>query len=77
MQPRVPLDMDQIKAFREKWKVKEFYLSGPVLREDLRMVLVTVECQMESTDRQPAGGSIDHQRSFPLAESGLIVRIPG
>ncbi|MFB3786173.1 MAG: nucleotidyltransferase family protein [bacterium] len=34
MQPRVPLDMDQIKAFCEKWKVKEFSLFGSVLRDD-------------------------------------------
>ncbi len=34
MQPRIPLDMDRIKAFCEKWKVKEFSLFGSVLRED-------------------------------------------
>lgn len=34
MQPRFPLDMDQIKAFCEKWKVEGSYLFGSVLRED-------------------------------------------
>lgn len=34
MEPRIPLKMDKIKAFCEKWKVKELYLFGSVLRDD-------------------------------------------
>ncbi|HQO35439.1 MAG TPA: nucleotidyltransferase family protein, partial [bacterium] len=34
MEPRIPIDMDSIKTFCEKWKVKEFYLFGSVLRDD-------------------------------------------
>lgn len=34
MEPRIPIDREKIKAFCEKWKVKEFYLFGSVLRDD-------------------------------------------
>ncbi len=34
MEPRIALEMDQIQAFCEKWRVKEFYLFGSVLCED-------------------------------------------
>ncbi|MEW6237160.1 MAG: nucleotidyltransferase domain-containing protein [Candidatus Omnitrophota bacterium] len=34
MESRIPIDMDKIEAFCKKWKVKDFYLFGSVLRED-------------------------------------------
>ncbi|MEW6235813.1 MAG: nucleotidyltransferase domain-containing protein [Candidatus Omnitrophota bacterium] len=34
MEPHIPIDMDKIKAFCEKWKVEEFSLFGSVLRDD-------------------------------------------
>ncbi len=34
MEPRIPIDMEQIKAFCQKWRIKEFYLFGSVLRDD-------------------------------------------
>jgi len=34
MEPRIPIDMDKIKAFCEKWKVEELSLFGSVLRSD-------------------------------------------
>ncbi|MBI1388632.1 MAG: DNA polymerase subunit beta [bacterium] len=34
MEPRIPIDREKIEAFCNKWKVKEFYLFGSVLRDD-------------------------------------------
>ena len=34
MEPRIPIDMEQIKTFCQKWRIKEFYLFGSVLRDD-------------------------------------------
>lgn len=34
MEPRIPIDMENIKVFCAKWRVKEFYLFGSVLRDD-------------------------------------------
>ncbi|MFB3786239.1 MAG: nucleotidyltransferase family protein [bacterium] len=36
MDPKIPVDRNKIQAFGEKWKVKELYLFGSVLREDFR-----------------------------------------
>ena len=36
MEPRIPIDHDQIKAFCEKWKITEFSLFGSVLTDDFR-----------------------------------------
>jgi len=33
-QPRIPVPLEQIKAFCAKWKVREFALFGSVLRDD-------------------------------------------
>lgn len=47
-QSKIPIAMDQIKAFCAKWMVKEFALFGSVLRDDFGPdsdvdVLVTLE----------------------------------
>ncbi len=34
MEPRIAIHREKIKAFCDKWKVKEFYLFGSVLRDD-------------------------------------------
>ncbi|MBD3265572.1 hypothetical protein GF373_02790 [bacterium] len=34
MEPKIPIDREKIRAFCQKWKIKEFYLLGSVLRED-------------------------------------------
>jgi uncharacterized protein len=34
--PQIEVPMDKIKDFCRKWKIKEFSLSGSVLREDFR-----------------------------------------
>lgn len=34
--PRIPLDMEKIKQFCEKWKIVEFSLFGSVLTDDFR-----------------------------------------
>jgi len=36
MEPRLPIDHDQIKAFCEKWKIVEFSLFGSVLTDEFR-----------------------------------------
>ena len=36
MEPRIPLDMDKIKAFCAKWKIVEFSLFGSVLTDEFR-----------------------------------------
>jgi predicted nucleotidyltransferase len=35
-EPRIPLDMEKIKAFCQKWKIVEFSLFGSVLTDDFR-----------------------------------------
>jgi uncharacterized protein len=34
MEPRIPVDRDQIEAFCKKWKIVEFSFFGSVLRDD-------------------------------------------
>ncbi len=34
MELQIPIDREVIKLFCEKWKIREFYLFGSVLRED-------------------------------------------
>ncbi|MEW6238188.1 MAG: nucleotidyltransferase domain-containing protein [Candidatus Omnitrophota bacterium] len=34
MEPRIPIDEGKIKTICEKWRIKEFYLFGSVLRDD-------------------------------------------
>lgn len=34
MEPQIPIDREKIRIFCEKWKIKEFYLFGSVLRDD-------------------------------------------
>lgn len=34
MEPRIPIDRNKIKTFCQKWRIKEFYLFGSVLRDD-------------------------------------------
>jgi uncharacterized protein len=35
-EPRIPIDLDQIKSFCEKWKITEFSLFGSVLTDEFR-----------------------------------------